>query len=102
VNRTVGKLLRRIINWAYDAIDADIPSAKELKWAEVVFEEKLDLERKPLSVQEEASLRKVARMRYRSLSTMPNHRDDWLIIAGDVGESEWHMEFATPTSLSRG
>jgi integrase len=61
VNRTVGKLLRRIMNWAAEALDADIPGPKKLKWSKVIFEEKLGLERKPLSVDDEAKLEEVAR-----------------------------------------
>lgn len=61
VNRTVGKLLRRIVNWAAEALDAEIPGPKKLKWSKVIFEEKLGLERKPLSVEEEEQLEDVAR-----------------------------------------
>ena len=40
INRTVGKLLRRIMNWAAEALNADLPSAKQLKWSEVILEER--------------------------------------------------------------
>jgi hypothetical protein len=36
-------LLRRITNWA-----GDVPGKKQLRWSEVIFKEKLGLERKPL------------------------------------------------------
>jgi hypothetical protein len=41
-------LLRRITNWAGDVLSADVPSKKQLRWSEVIFKEKLGLERKPL------------------------------------------------------
>lgn len=56
VNRTVGKLLRRIINFAGNVLGAEVPGKKQLRWSDVIYEEKLGLERKPLSIQEEAAL----------------------------------------------
>ena len=32
-----------------------------------------------------------------AVAALPAHRDDWLIVAGDVGESETHMRFAFET-----
>lgn len=61
MKRTVSKLLRRILNWAADALSAGLPGKRQLKWSEVIFEQKLGWERKPLSVEEEASLEAVAR-----------------------------------------
>jgi Phage integrase family len=37
--------LGRIVNWAAKALDAEIPGPKKLKWSQVIFEEKLGLER---------------------------------------------------------
>ncbi len=68
-DRTVGKLLRRIMNWAAEALDADIPGPKKLKWSKVIFEEKLGLERKPLSVEEEAGGPELAAIQRFALAT---------------------------------
>src|SRR5687768_12560510 len=35
------------------------------------------------------------------LAGVPDHRDDWLIVAGDVGETFAHMELAWSTLLPR-
>jgi hypothetical protein len=34
-------------------------------------------------------------------STLPAHPQDWLILAGDLGESEWHLRFAFETATER-
>jgi integrase len=42
-------------------LSADVPSKKQLRWSEVIFKEKLGLERKPAAIGEEASLDEASR-----------------------------------------